>query len=294
MVSGAQWQAGQANAVVLARGDAAPDALAGVPFAAHVHGPLLLTNPAALDTATRGEIDRVLGGPQTHKKIYILGGKNAVSPTIEGELRSAGYTLIRYGGDSRYDTALQIAGAFGPTSHVIVATGHNFPDALSAGPLGAAENAPIVLSDDAVLDPATAAFIAQHSAIDPVGGQAQKAVATLNTTGKTVTMTLAGNDRYLTGADVATRIAQVLGHTPATVGVASGTVFPDALTGGAFMANAGGALLLTDPASLSAPTKAVLSGWRSPLTAVEIFGGTSAVGASPFASVVSAVDGHAI
>ncbi|MEY9887724.1 putative cell wall-binding protein [Catenulispora sp. MAP5-51] len=137
LVSQAQWKDGSANAVVLARGDQAPDALAGVPLAAHVHGPLLLTDPSTLDRATSAEIARVTGGPAPDKTVYILGGNAAVSPSIESGLRAAGYHVVRYKGDDRYGTARAVASAFGSTSHVIVATGEDFPDALAAGPLGA-------------------------------------------------------------------------------------------------------------------------------------------------------------
>lgn len=291
-VSQAQWPAGQAKAVVLARGDQAPDALAGVPLAAHDHGPLLLTDPKALDSATRAEIDRVLGGPQTHKPIYILGGASAVSPAIEGELRTAGYTVTRYGGTSRFDTALKIAASFGTTQHVIVATGRDFPDALAAGPLGAAEGAPIVLSDNTSLDPATKAFVSQHAFIDPVGGQALQAVL-MNTGGKAVNGGLAGKDRYATGAAVANDIASVTGKIPPSVGVASGTAFPDALTGGAYAANAAEPLLLTAPGALSAPTASLLSGWASQFTAVTVFGGESAISGPTFTAIVKAVHGTA-
>lgn len=123
--------------MVLARGDQAPDALAGVPLAAHVHGPLLLTDPSTLDRATSAEIARVTGGPAPDKTVYILGGNAAVSPSIESGLRAAGYHVVRYKGDDRYGTARAVASAFGSTSHVIVATGEDFPDALAAGPLGA-------------------------------------------------------------------------------------------------------------------------------------------------------------
>jgi hypothetical protein len=291
-VSQAQWQAGQAKAVVLARGDQAPDALAGVPLAAHVHGPLLLTDPTALDAATRAEIDRVTGGPQTHKTIYILGGDSAVSSTTEDALRTAGYTVVRYGGTSRFDTALKIAAAFGTTQHVIVATGRDFPDALAAGPLGAAEDAPIVLSDNTSLDPATKAFITQHPFIDPVGGQALRAVLP-NSGGKAVNTGLAGADRYATGSAVAKAVASVTGHTPTSVGIASGSAFPDALTGGAYAANAAEPLLLTDPGSLSAPTASLLSGWASQFTAVTVFGGNAAISGPTFAAIVKTVHGTA-
>jgi putative cell wall-binding protein len=290
LVSQAQWKDGSANAVVLARGDQAPDALAGVPLAAHVHGPLLLTDPSTLDGATSAEIARVTGGPAPDKTVYILGGNAAVSPSIESGLRAAGYHVVRYKGDDRYGTARAVASAFGSTSHVIVATGQDFPDALAAGPLGAVENAPIVLSSGDTLDPATAAFVLAHPAIDAVGGAASTAVHNLNTAGKTVTP-LAGQTRYETAAAVAGAVARVTGHAPTGVGIASGESFPDALTGGAYAANAGIPLLITESDALAAPTLQQLSGWANALTAVTVFGGEKAVGSGVLSEIVSAVKG---
>ena len=292
-LSQAQWHDGAANAVVLARGDAAPDALAGVPLAARVHGPLLLTDPTALDPATRAEIDRVLGGPHSGKTVYILGGASAVSPAVESGLRKAGYTVVRYAGDNRFATALKIAQSFGPTPHVIVATGRNFPDALAAGPLGAVEGSPIVLSDDNTLDPDTARFIQTHNAIEAVGDQAITAIDALPTAGKTVTR-LGGADRYTTGAGVASMVARVSGHVPTSVGVASGMAFPDALTGGAFAANAGIPLLITAPGTLSGPTRSLLAGWAYSLTAVTLFGGEKAITPTVDGEIVTAVHGKAV
>ncbi|MEY9910644.1 putative cell wall-binding protein [Catenulispora sp. MAP12-49] len=146
LVSQAQWKDGSANAVVLARGDQAPDALAGVPLAAHVHGPLLLTDPSTLDRATSAEIARVTGGPAPDKTVYILGDNAAVS-------------------------------------------------------------------------------------------------------------------------------------------------FPDALTGGAYAANAGMPLLITESDALAAPTLQQLSGWANALTAVTVFGGEKAVSSGVLSEIVSAVKG---
>ncbi|NUR25108.1 MAG: hypothetical protein HOV83_04545, partial [Catenulispora sp.] len=124
----------QAQAVVLARGDAFPDALAGVPLAGYKHGPLLLTDPASLSRSTLDEIRRVLPADGKHT-VYILGGQNAVSASIETRLRELGYLTVRYGGADRYGTALQIAHlGLGDPEHLIVATGDDFADALAAGP----------------------------------------------------------------------------------------------------------------------------------------------------------------
>jgi hypothetical protein len=288
-VSQAQWHNGAADAVILARGDKAPDALAGVPLAAHLHGPLLLTDPKALDGATRAEIDRVLGGPASKKTIDILGGADAVSPTIEQELRKAGYTVNRIGGTDRFSTALDVAKAFGPATEAIVATGLDFPDALTAGPLGTVRNAPIVLSDGTSLDAATAAFVKGHQTIDAVGGQAVKAVAAA-APGKTV-HDLAGTDRFSTAQAVAAAVVATTGHTPAGVGVAYAFNFPDALTGGAYAANAGQPLLLTDATTVAPSALSSLQSWRATLTAVEIFGGTKVVSQGAEDTIAKAVGG---
>lgn len=286
MVSQAQWANGQADAVVLARGDAAPDALTGVPLAAKAHGPLLLTDPAKLAAADRAELDRVLGGPGSRKTVYILGGTSAVSPGIQAELQRAGYTVRRLSGSDRYGTALAVANQFGASSHVIVATGRNFPDALSAGPLGAVEDAPIVLSQDTAMDPDTAAFVKAHADVDAVGMQAWTATRALAGSGHTVTP-LTGTDRYQTAESVANQVAKDTGHGgPAGVGVASGLTFPDALTGGAFAANAGLPLLLTPPDTLAPETAQVLGAWSLHLSSVTIFGGPSAV-ARPVANAIT-------
>jgi putative cell wall-binding protein len=153
-----------AHAVVLASGANFPDALAGVPLAAYKQGPLLLTEPQRLTDTTAQEIHRVLPEGGT---VYVLGGPSAVSPDVAAKLSGDGYHVIRYGGATRYQTALIIAkqGLDNP-AHVIIATGTDYPDALAAGPAATGglssggKPAAILLSDGATVDdPATAAYI---------------------------------------------------------------------------------------------------------------------------------------
>lgn len=287
-VSAAQWKDGAAGGVVIARGDAAPDALAGVPLAAHVHGPLLLTDPKSLDSDTAAEIKRVLGADKG-KTVTILGGTGAVSPTVQEQLTALGYHVQRIGGSDRFDTALRIASdGLGQTANVVVATGTDFADALAAGPLAASQNAAVVLSDGPALDAATAAFVKAHGHVTAIGGAAVSAVAKA-VPGRAVT-DLWGGDRYATAAKVAA--AMTAGHGPTAAGLASGTVFPDALTGGAYAANAGVPLLLTDPKQLPPNVAALFAAWKQQLAAVEVFGGPSAVSAGVQTSVVKAVGGR--
>ncbi|NUR57872.1 MAG: hypothetical protein HOV87_04095 [Catenulispora sp.] len=290
IVSQTQWKDGAAGGVVIARGDAAPDALAGVPLAAHTRGPLLLTDPKALDTATAAEVKRVLGADKS-KPVYILGGAAAVSPDVETQLKSLGYQVYRIGGATRFDTALRIAkDGLGSPANVVVATGTDFADALAAGPYATTEHAAVVLSDGPGMDPATAAYVKSRSGITAVGGAAVRAVRS-GAPGKSFT-DLHGGDRYATAVAVADAMTAG-GHAPAGLGIASGTVFPDALTGGAYAADAGVPLLLTDPKGLPDTVRLLLAALHRQLAAVQIFGGSLAVSDAVDAQVVKAVGGHA-
>ncbi|WP_344670789.1 cell wall-binding repeat-containing protein [Catenulispora yoronensis] len=282
----------EADAVVLARGDNFPDALAGVPLAKRDRGPLLLTETATLTKATADEITRILPKGKT---VYILGGNVAVSPNVQNQLQRLGYTVQRFGGADRYGTALDIANrGMGAPHQVIVATGLDFPDALAAGPLAAGEGNAILLSDGKTLDPYTKAYIAaaQRKAdgtpdptfhVNAVGGAAVAATAYVKRN------PLMGNDRYATAAAVAKQFAADMPVTQ--FGVATGMAFADALTGGAYMANAGQPLILTDPAGLSPADVPLLTTMRNQISAISLFGGPVAIKQTVMDQITRAVGG---
>jgi hypothetical protein len=72
-------------------------------------------------------------------------------------------------------------------------------------------------------------------------------------------------------------VASTLFTAPANVGVASGTAFPDALSGGAFQAHFGGPIVLTDPRVLPTSTSTYLTAAKTTLVTTNIFGGTTAL-----------------
>ena len=278
----------KAQAIVLARGDTFPDALSGVPLAAKVHGPLLLTEPASLTAATAAEIRRVLG-PGAGQPVYILGGTGAVSPTVEAQLVRDGYAVTRYQGANRYQTALDVARrGLGDPSRIVVATGDGYADALTAGPFAAGPDvlngapAAIVLSSGHSLDPDTAGYVSGKlaaaapgdcEAVTTVGGQAATAVHSVTRPGS-CSNSLAGSDRYATAVAVAQRFPG-----GASVGVATGGGFADALTGGAAMAALARPLVLTDPAVLGdSPRLWLVGAHQAGVTATVVFGGPGAVG----------------
>lgn len=79
------------------------------------------------------------------KKIYILGGPNAVNKTIEGEMGEYG-TVKRIQGATRYETSTKIAEQFFKgTDTILLAVGDNFPDGLCGGALAYQLHAPVIL-----------------------------------------------------------------------------------------------------------------------------------------------------
>ena len=109
-VSRSAFPTGGAGAVVLARGDAYPDALVGVPLAAARHAPLLLTHGSSLPPVTLTEIRRVLPVGGT---VYVLGGTDVVPASIGTQLTGLGYQITRYAGADRFGTAVAVADALG-------------------------------------------------------------------------------------------------------------------------------------------------------------------------------------
>ncbi len=78
----------------------------------------------------------------------IVGGTNAVSEELEASIEECiGQDANRIAGSTRYKTSAAIAEEyFGRANVMILCYGDNFPDALCAGPLGAALKAPVVLT----------------------------------------------------------------------------------------------------------------------------------------------------
>jgi putative cell wall-binding protein len=255
--------AGTAGAVILARADNYPDALVGTALAAAKNAPLLFANGGLLTLATQAEIQRVLPAGGT---VYLLGGTAAIPTSVATSLTSLGFIPVRYAGADRFGTALAVADALNDPSTVLLATGINFPDALAAGPAAAHVHGVVLLTNGSSLTPAVAAYLAAHpGSVYAIGGPSVVADPSA--------MALSGADRYATAAAV----ASTLFTAPANMGVASGTAFPDALSGGAFQAHFGGPIVLTDPHVLPASTSTYIAGAKTTIVITDIFGGTAAV-----------------
>jgi hypothetical protein len=257
--------AGSAKAVVLTRNDTYPDALAGGPFAAAKGGPLLLTGSTSLDTAVQAEIIRVLPKGGT---VYILGGTSAISSSVEDAITELGFTVSRISGADRFATAVAIADAMGDPTTVFEATGLNYPDALAGGPAAIQAKGAILLTNGSTQSTATAQYLAAHTGGThyALGGPAASADGSATA--------LVGSDRFATAAKVADKFFP----NATTVGVATGTNFPDALASGPDLAAKGAPLLLVAPTgAVPAAATAELLTLSGTVTNAVVFGGTASV-----------------
>ena len=278
-----------AETVLVAAAASFPDALAGVPLAAKLRAPLLLSDAAALSPEVVREVAR-LGATSA----IVLGGTAALSEQVEADLRGLGLdTVERVRGDDRYGTAAAIAERV-EGSRAIVASGESFPDALAAGPLAAAEGAAILLTPTAGLAPATATALEGRTEVVVAGGAvavSDAVVAAIEAAGATVER-VAGRDRYET-ARLLTERALLVRGSAATTYVVTGQDFPDALGAGVAAAVTESVLVLVPPGRLAhAPAAANIVGTLAgSIERLWLVGGVSALTSELRADLESVLDG---
>lgn len=219
--------------VVLAKGNDYPDALCAVPLAKAYKAPILLTDSNALTASVSSEIDR-LGV----KKAIIAGGVGAISDNIITTLKSRGIVCTRLGGDNRYDTSVIIANYLiensGNRNQVVIATGNNFPDALSVASYAGFKGIPILLTTKDSVPDKVRNFIGVNSISSTyvIGGTGVISDSVYNSLPNP--RRFGGNNRYETNYKVISSLAAE--YDLNSVFMATGEDFPDALCGAALAA----------------------------------------------------------
>lgn len=190
---------------------------------------------------------------------------------------------------------------------MLLATGTDFPDALTAGVAagqerfslyrwGPSNGGVVLLTDGSTMPLATLNYLnnAQqdpaHPSIYAIGGPAAAALRSAVPwwTNRTA---LVGTDRYDTAAKVATSALYGNGapgrYTMATI--TTGLNFPDAMSGGALAGSQGAPLLLAGSAGLSPAENAILRSGH--LSDVAVVGGPTAVADRIFSAVADTAFG---
>jgi putative cell wall-binding protein len=266
---------GTASVVYVASGENYPDALSAGPAAVDKVGPVLLTDPNDLTASVAAEISALKPG-----SIVIVGGTASVSAHVETQLKALAPKVTRESGADRYATSqMLVKDTFATVSTVYIATGANFPDALSAGAAAGSQKDPLLLVDgsETSVDAGTAATLksltATHLNIDIVGGTASISAGLAGALAKYGTVKrLPGADRYAT----AEAVNENAYSSASNVVLATGSNFPDALSATAWAGSTSSPLFLSQtscvaPAVLAdihklGATQATLVGGPSVLT----------------------------
>ncbi|GAB3586679.1 hypothetical protein GCM10027406_37250 [Leifsonia lichenia] len=219
------------STLVVATGTDFPDALSAAPLAAKLGGPLLLTHPSGLPAATVTEIKRL-----KPSKVVVIGGATAVPAAVESALKglvAAGGSVQRISGDDRYSTSVAIGKyGWGSSATAFVATGLDYPDALSAGAAAGKLGAPVVLVPGtfAAAPAVTTSYLTGIGVKTAyiAGGMTVVSAGIENALkAKHTVVRYAGTDRFNTS----TLIAKAHNTPGGSMYLASGLNFPDALAG---------------------------------------------------------------
>lgn len=228
--------------------------------------------------APRFEPEYYLGTQQQSAATVLQVAHGSTRSGIDAYLDPWTYSTDRIAGDDRYDTAAHLShGAFATSGTAYIASGENWPDALSAGPAAAHEEAPLLLTRRDSLPPQTKAELIRLGVerIVVVGGPAAvgpNVVDELN--GIAQVHRVYGDDRFATSRAV---VAHAFEDGSKAVWVTSGFGFADALSAGSVAAVNDQALMLVDPRT-GQPDAPTLTAWSQlGVQHVSIAGGPAAV-----------------
>ena len=138
--------------IVIASGNVFADGLSISAVAASKGYPIILSDVDNLPAESEATITKI-----RPSQIYIIGGTGAVSDNVKERIKKltgiSENNIVRIGGSDRYNTSINIAKYFkmdGTT--VTLASGLDFPDALSGSVLASKLNAPVILISDSNYD----------------------------------------------------------------------------------------------------------------------------------------------
>ena len=142
-VSRAAWPTG-AGTVMLATSYDYADALSAAAAAGRVSASLLLTPANALPTDVAAELKRL-----APKRVILVGGEGVLSSALQKQVVGLvpGAKVERIAGADRYATSRATVELGGASAGVLIATGRDYPDALTAAAAGNSSGTPVLLVD---------------------------------------------------------------------------------------------------------------------------------------------------
>ncbi len=214
------------DTMIIASGSDSADALAGSYLAARKGAPILLSR----GSSHARNLEYIQNNLAPGGKVYILGGTAAVPEEMENLLKDNNIQYERLKGKTRFDTNLAILDEAGMEGNeILVSTGYNFADSLSAS----ASGKPILLvhtKADALTDSQKTWLSTQRGKTFTIIGGTGAVSEALETALKAygTTTRLKGSGREATSVEVAKKFFTA----PDAVLLAYSRNFPDGLCGG--------------------------------------------------------------
>jgi putative cell wall-binding protein len=241
--------------VYVASGAGFADALSGSAAAGAARGPVLLATRDGMPAATAAELARL-----KPRRIVVLGGTASISEAVEAGLRTYSPSVKRLAGADRFEVSAAVSAAAFPAgaTNVYLASGAVFPDALSGSAVAGRNDGPVLLVQKDVVPEAVAGELERLKPkyVTVLGGAntvSEAVVASLQS--KYTVIRIDGADRFAVSASAS---ARTFPQGTYTAYVASGAVFPDALSGSAAAIAADAPVLLVTGTGVPAAVAAEL------------------------------------
>lgn len=270
----------QSDYVVIASGEDFPDSLSVTPLAKKYNAPILLNTHDSLLPQVSSEIDRLQA-----KHVILVGGIGALSSEVEDAIKAKGLDTVRLSGPTRYDTAISIANEVGNNGEIIITTGTDFSDGLSAAPMAAKYGIPIILvPKDTVLNAVKNYLVNNQITKTIVLGDTDVIsdnVANQFPGVKRIT----GKNKFERNINIINQFSNDIKFSK--VCIASGDNFPDALAGTAYCALNSEPIVLVSNKGVLPVTKSFITSKLEAVTEVDVLGGQASVGDFVLSSMIS-------
>lgn len=238
---------------IFVNGNSYADALAASSLANTLNAPLFLIDKDSLHYDDLAVLKYL-----KVKKAYIVGSENSVSNTIVKRLKlllGNSSEIKRINGNNRVETSINVGKELvnlnKNTDSVILASGENFADALSATTLSNRYNSPILYVNSENVDNSVEEFITKNNIdhIYIVGGNNSVTEKVEDIFPSINTKRFSGINRYETSA----KVVEYSNFNIHSIVLVSGENFPDGLVAGPYAGLIGQAVVLTPPTNTPDP-----------------------------------------
>ncbi|CDI50280.1 cell wall-binding repeat-containing protein [Clostridium tetani] len=264
-ISQNNWSA--SNYVILVSGEDYPDALTASPLSKKYNAPILLTQSGNINSTTLEEIKRL-----NAENAIILGGPTVVSESTVNVLKNMGVNCTRIYGKDRYETSVKVAKTIGNSNGIFIASGAGFADAVSAAPIAASRQMPIILTSSKKLPDIVRNYVRENkdSTYYVVGGNAS--VNSTAVDGIIKYKRLSGQNRYETNSVVINEFVNNINFS--NTYLASGQGYADALSGSAVAGKTSSPIILVNSSNT---TNSIIKSKLDTITTISVLGGTGVI-----------------